>query len=417
MRIAFLVPTFPSLSETFILNQITGLIDRGHHVDIYPTRVGPDREMHPDAQIYRLAERVFPPPPADATALRRYAHLLSLIGTRGLGNPTACLRALRPDRYGLPAKSLAPLFGAVPFLPRRTYDVIHCHFGPHGLRGVFLRRIGVLRGRILTTFHGYDVHRYPRQHGNDVYQPLFQHAERFTVNSTYTGLKVQALGCPPHRLIRLPVGLQPARFQPEEGRAPAGHPVRILTVGRLVEKKGIEYSLRAFAKVAGQRPDIQYDIAGDGELGKSLKDLAQSLGVADRVVFHGGMTEDRVRDLYAQCQLFMLTSVTAADGDQEGQGLVLQEAQAMRMPVLTTHHNGIPDGVLEGESAFLVPERDVEATAERLEFLLDHPDSWAPMGDAGRRFVLEHFDIDKLNDQLVEVYLEMIESTPAEDTR
>jgi colanic acid/amylovoran biosynthesis glycosyltransferase len=327
---------------------------------------------------------------------------------RGRQNPIACLRALRPARYGLPGSSLGPLFSAAPFLPRRRYDVIHCHFGPSGLRGVFLRRIGVLQGRLLTAFHGYDVHRYPREHGDQVYKPLFEHGDWFTVNSTFTGSRAEALGCPSDRITRIPEGFLPRKYQPKKKSWQPGDRVRVLTVGRLVEKKGIEFAIRAFAEVAARRKDVQYDIVGDGERRTSLQDLARSLGVADRVSFHGGMTEDRVRDLYDRCHLFMLTSVTAADGDQEGQGLVLQEAQAMRMPVLTTRHNGIPDGVLDGQSAFLVPERDVEATAERLQYLLDHPETWERMGAAGRKFVIEHFDINRLNDRVVEIYHQLL---------
>jgi colanic acid/amylovoran biosynthesis glycosyltransferase len=101
--------------------------------------------------------------------------------------------------------------------------------------------------------------------------------------------------------------------------------------------------------------------------------------------------------------------VTATDGDKEGQGLVLQEAEAMGLPVLSTIHNGIPDGVLDGKSGFLVPEKDVSALAEKLRFLLKNPEKWLEMGQAGRAFVEENYEINKLNDQLVEIYSKLIE--------
>ena len=106
----------------------------------------------------------------------------------------------------------------------------------------------------------------------------------------------------------------------------------------------------------------------------------------------------------------MLSSVTDSEGDQEGQGLVLQEAQAMGLPVVSTLHNGIPESVLDGQSAFLVPERDVEALAEKLSYLIEHPEVWPGMGQAGRTYVEEYFDLHKLNDQLVEIYQQLLNS-------
>jgi len=118
----------------------------------------------------------------------------------------------------------------------------------------------------------------------------------------------------------------------------------------------------------------------------------------------GWKTKDEVRELYDDSHLFVLSSVTAANGDKEGQGLVLQEAQAMGLPVLATLHNGFPDSVLDGKSAFLVPERDVDTLAEKLDFLVEHPAMWSEMSEAGRTFVEANFDVDKLNDRLVDIY-------------
>ena len=92
----------------------------------------------------------------------------------------------------------------------------------------------------------------------------------------------------------------------------------------------------------------------------------------------------------------------------EGQGLVLQEAQAMGLPVVSTWHNGIPEGVLDDVSGFLVPERDVHALAEKLFYLIEHPELWPAMGRAGRKFVEQRYDIKQLNKELVELYRAVI---------
>ena len=140
-----------------------------------------------------------------------------------------------------------------------------------------------------------------------------------------------------------------------------GETVKIITVARLVEKKGLEYSIKAVAKVFKSYPNIEYYLVGDGELRPKLLQLIKFLGLGEKVKLLGWMDEEEVRRLYQDTHIFILSSVTASDGDMEGQGLVLQEAQAMGLPVLSTLHNGIPDGVLDGKSGFLVPEKDVDA--------------------------------------------------------
>jgi colanic acid/amylovoran biosynthesis glycosyltransferase len=93
---------------------------------------------------------------------------------------------------------------------------------------------------------------------------------------------------------------------------------------------------------------------------------------------------------------------------REGQALVLQEAQAMGLPVLSTLHNGIPEGLLDGKSGFLVPEKDVEALAEKLNYLIDRPEEWPQMGKAGRQYVENRYNITNLNNQLVEMYRQLL---------
>ncbi len=110
-----------------------------------------------------------------------------------------------------------------------------------------------------------------------------------------------------------------------------------------------------------------------------------------------------------QGHLFVLASVSV-EGDREGQGLVLQEAQAAGLPVVATQHGALPEGILPDQSGLLVPERDVDQLAERLNFLVEHPERWPIMGRAGRRFVEEHFDIRKLNTRLEGLYSATIDA-------
>ena len=104
--------------------------------------------------------------------------------------------------------------------------------------------------------------------------------------------------------------------------------------------------------------------------------------------------------------LALLGSVSI-EGDQEGQGLFLQEAQACGLPVIATQHGALPEGLLPGKSGFLVPERDGAAMVERIKFLIAHPEDWPKMGRQGRAFVAGRYDIRKLNEELVALYRDL----------
>jgi colanic acid/amylovoran biosynthesis glycosyltransferase len=154
-------------------------------------------------------------------------------------------------------------------------------------------------------------------------------------------------------------------------------------------------------------PTARYDIAGDGPLRSALETVAASLGVGEHVKFHGALPGERVRELMDAAHLFVMTSVNI-EGDQEGQGLALQEAQAAGLPVIATRHGALPEGLVPDESGLLVPERDVAALLESLYELATHPERWPQMGRTGRRFVEQRYDARQLNQQLVEFYSRLI---------
>jgi colanic acid/amylovoran biosynthesis glycosyltransferase len=340
----------------------------------------------------------------------RVLKIFPLFLTRFYKNPKVFLKSLNIAKYGREAKSLTLLYLASNVLGKQLkYDIIHCHFGQNGIKGVFLREIGIFQGKIITTFHGNDVHYYPRKYGKNVYKALFEKGDLYTINSRFTGNKAIELGCSNEKIIRHPVGLETSKFNFKKREINTDKLIKIITVARLVEKKGIEYSIKAVAQVLKKHTNLEYQIVGEGVLRPSIENLIAELGISNQVKLLGWKTHDELQKLYADSHIFILSSVTASDGDKEGQGLVLQEAQAMGLPVLSTLHNGIPDGVLDGKSGFLVPERDVEALAEKLNYLVEHPEVWSEMGLAGRKFVEQNYDINKLNDKLVQMYRDLLD--------
>src|SRR5437868_13294812 len=140
---------------------------------------------------------------------------------------------------------------------------------------------------------------------------------------------------------------------------------RLLTVARLVEKKGVDDALRAVAAVRFRHPGLRYDVVGDGPLRGGLEALAGELGLGDAVIFHGARYADAVREMMDAANVFVLASRTAGDGDEEGTPNVLLEAQACGLPILSTTHSGIPE-VVDPQAGVLVAEGDPAALARAL---------------------------------------------------
>jgi colanic acid/amylovoran biosynthesis glycosyltransferase len=157
-----------------------------------------------------------------------------------------------------------------------------------------------------------------------------------------------------------------------------------------------------------QHPEIafHYDLIGDGPLAPSLRAQIKAAGLSDRVRMHGSLPHATVQKILGESDVFVLPSVTAADGDQEGIPVALMEAMASGMPVVATRHSGIPELVEDGRSGYLVPERDSAALRAALVKLARERDTWTSLGRHGRRKIEQEFDLKTLLDQLVAIYRE-----------
>lgn len=150
--------------------------------------------------------------------------------------------------------------------------------------------------------------------------------------------------------------------------------------------------------------NIEYNIVGNGPLMENLQQLIETLNVSNSVKLVGWRQQLEIIDLLKSANILLAPSITSKSGDQEGIPVTLMEAMATGLPIVSTQHSGIPELVENGVSGFLVPERDVDALIEKLGYLIEHPNIWSAMGKAGRAYVEKHYDINKLNAQLIEVY-------------
>jgi len=405
LKIAFIISSFPALSETFILNQITGLLDMNHEVKIFARSNTNENEIHPDIKKYGLMEKViYINMPRNK--IFRVLKALCLFIYYFYKSPTKILKSINIFKYGKTALSLKLLYFIIPFIGKK-FDIIHCHFGPNGIIGACLKEIEI-PGKYITSFHGYDVNCFPSIKGKSVYNNLFLVDDLFTTNTEFTKQQVVNLGCNEEKIKILPMGIKIEKFKFSLKIPRYGEKIKILTIGRLVEKKGHKYFIRAFERLLKKYKKIEYIIAGDGPLKNELKKLVINLGINNYVKFTGWCSEEEIINLYRTSHIFVLPSITSSNHDREGQALVLQEAQAMGLPVISTYHNGIPEGILNNKSGFLVPEKDVNALINRTRYLLENPEIWKKMGSSGRKFVEKKYDTKILSKQLEEIYMKVV---------
>lgn len=287
--------------------------------------------------------------------------------------------------------------------------LIHAHFGHDGTYAMALAER--LKIPFLVTFHGEDATISPTavwRPGKLLYSQLIFHetelkrkAAVFIAVSRFIRSKLIEKGYPETKIIQHYIGIDTAKFSPSDKRADERY---ILCVGRHTEKKGIDTLLRAFAQVARKHPSVSLIQVGTGSTTSDLKTLAKTLGINHRVRFLGAQPHETVLSLMRDSEVFALPSQTAKDGSCEGLPIVLNEASACGIPVVSTWHSGIPEGILDGETGFLVAEKNDVALAERLDTLLSDQALGKKMGQRGRELVCEDFDIRKQTVKLEAIY-------------
>ena len=414
-RLAFVLDAFPALSETFILNQVTGLLDRDADLDLYAMiRRGPD-QAHEDVHRYGLLDKTTYCPDMPQNKAARIGlgmvYWLKLFARQ----PSAALVTLSSKRHGRLATSLRLLYEVCPFFTPKRYDLVHCHFGHIGASIARMRQMNLMPGKLVVTFYGFDVSQRPKMEPAGYYDALFAQASRVLVLSQNMKENVAALGCPQDKITIHHLGVDSRKF-PFKARSRQGdEPIRLLSISRLEEKKGLAYAIAALGQIKQQRDDFIYEIVGEGSLREPLQKQINELGLENHIKLLGWKTQDQVRAFLDKTHIMLAPSVTAKAGDQEGTPTAIAEALMMGLPVVSTLHSGIPEMIQHEVSGYLAPERDADALAQYLLKLFNEPESWATMGRAGSDYARREFDVNLLNDQLLEIYHQVLH--PAEESR
>jgi colanic acid/amylovoran biosynthesis glycosyltransferase len=395
-----LVGDFPAFSKTFVVDQLVGLVRAGHRVSIIadPPLPGGDAQPGdvPDELRGRITYRNRPGRRLPGNRVR-FARAV----VRGLrAGPRAVVEILL-DRGSTLYRRMLLLETLAIVAKVGDADVFHCHFGMLGDEMVRVRQALRYRGRVVTAFHGFDISSYVERFGPTAFDGLFAAGDLFLPISDHWRDRLIALGAPAARVEVQRMGVDITGFEPIDRAAP-GDVWRILSVGRLVEKKGNGFALQAIAALNEQGASLEYTIVGEGRERGRLERTIAELGLQEVTRLVGARSRREVYELMLANDVFLSPSVTASDGDVEGIPMVLMEAMATAMPVVATWHSGIPELVRDGWSGLLVEEWDVRGLAERIRSICTDPHLATQLGSNGRATVEAEYDLARLMERLQE---------------
>ncbi len=277
-------------------------------------------------------------------------------------------------------------------LRRHNYDVIHAHWIiPQGLVALLARPFARVRPLVVVTSHGGDLFALKGGLLARVKRWITQRVDHLTVvSSTMKAKAVEQHLKDGQAISVIPMGVDSQRMflPPPQGSVRKG----LLFVGRLVDKKGVEYLIRALPRVLEQHPDETLTIIGSGPLLASLTRLCQSLGIGGKVQFLGSLVNTEIPNYLRGAAVTIFPSVVADDGDQEGTPVAIMEALACECAIVVSDYPGARDIIEDGVNGYLVAQRSAEELAEQICSLLADPGAQLQLGKNARKHVQEFYD-------------------------
>jgi len=401
-RFAYLLKRFPRLSETFVLNEMLELQRQGVALRIYALTDPLESQVHPEAARLQTDVVYLHDP---RRRLRSWFRLLGGALLQALSNPRGGFRVLW---------ALCSVHRSIPSLR-------------HAIEGLWLARD--LRQNGVGHVHAHFIHSPAAvtylaflaggppfsvtAHAKDLYTTLPRNlrirarAARFLITCTrFNAAHLAGVVSARTQVVYHGTDLQ--RFSPERSHV---EPQRILSVGRLVSKKGFKDLVDALALLQRKGLHVRADVYGGGPLRPELEARAHRLGLDGRLTFHGARLQDEILAAYRRATVFVLAPVVTNDGDRDGIPNVLVEAMASGVPVVATKISGIPELITDGIDGLLVNEHDPAALAGAIERVLIDSELAEQLGRAGRRRVEREFDL-VANTQRLRA---LLEGRPADD--
>ena len=346
--------SFPVISQTFVVNQILELQKKRHTLDVFSRLEPADKNLYEELTEKFFADHVFYQPP------------------------------LSPAHKG-------------------QYDVVVYQFADLAQQDLQSEAWDLTAGKKVVFFRGNDISEYVHRKGANVYEALFKRADLFLSNSEFFKKRAIELGCPSEKIHVHRSGVDLNKFQLRKIGPSKTEPLKMITVGRLVEKKGIQYGIEAAALLAKKNIPFHYILIGEGRLLQKHSELAAQLGVEKNISFLGALKQTEIIPHLASSHLFISCCVTSSSGDQSGPDNSIKEAMAVGLPVIATDHGGIPEIVQNNINGFLVPEKNASLLAEKIEWVYKNPELTGGLITRARKFIENHYDLSCLANELDEI--------------
>jgi glycosyltransferase involved in cell wall biosynthesis len=358
-RLGVITPYFPTVSETFIRGHLDRLPASTVLIHSWPPSIGNSPVLSwPTRVYYKLRKRV---------------------SRNGGGGETSAAYMAAFRRFNL--------------------DAVLVEYGTTGVN--VMEACRKLEIPLIVHFHGYDASVYEvlAKHAED-YPRMFGQAAAIVAVSRSMERKLISLGAPSEKVHYNPYGIDCRQFH---GAEPQNSAPVFLAVGRFVEKKAPQVTLRAFAEVHRAAPAARLRMIGTGPLLDECRSLVQDLKIDEAVTFLGAQPHIVVQEEMRTARAFVQHSVQASDGDCEGTPVGIMEACASGLPVISTRHAGIMDVVIEGQTGFLTDEHDVQGMTQHILRLTGDPELAGRMGRAARQRIEDHFSEEQSDGRLWEI--------------
>lgn len=392
-KVAYIMSRFPKLTETFVLYEMLEIERQGTAISVYPLLRTRQRVLHPEAES--IARRAHYHPFLSLSILASNWRVLRR-------RPRAYLGALAEVLRGTwgSANFFTGALGIFPKVVRFSEEMVaegvshvHAHFANHPTVAALIvhRLTGI---PFSFTAHGHDVHVDRRMLAEKI------RAAGFAVMiSEYNRNLVleECPGVPPEKLPVIHCGTDTGCFSPRDrspGREP-GEPLELVCVGSFIEVKGHRHLIEACRLLKSRKRPLRCHLVGDGPGRRQIEKQIAEAGLGDEVILHGALPRPRVARLMAEADVIVQPSVPIRRGSREGIPVSLMEGMASGLPAVASRISGIPELVDDGSTGLLVPPGEAPLLADALERLAADPELRRAMGQAGRRKVLEHFDLSR----------------------
>ncbi|MDO6439161.1 glycosyltransferase [Cyclobacterium sp. 1_MG-2023] len=408
-KITFILNEFPALSETFILNQIVYCVENGFEVCIVSRSVGDLKKVHPQVNKYSLLDKTIFIPPVPKNIIERFIKIIrSYLDNYSVKYIFESLKFFNIIKYGIHALSLYIPYNYIYLNKIQNSSIIHAHFGHSGRFICLYKKSKIFKDiPVIVSFHGVDIipkfiSLYKKNYSN-----IFKHSSELLVNNNYSKeLLLKINSKIEDKISILPVGVDTELFQKPELISKKDSVINIVFCSRLISLKGPLNALKIFKNTISKSSiSLKLTIIGAGPELQILEDYVFSNNLNDKVHFTGGLVQNDIKHYFSIGDIFIYTGIPdPINGREEIQGLVIQEAQSMEMPVVCSNVGGVKYGIINGGTGYLVPSGNIETFSDRLLTLINNNNLRLEFGKRSREFIINNFEQSVLNKKLINIY-------------